>query len=156
MKSIINIELYEEHNKVNFYTLQFNGEDAEVDKFFNQFPEGGDYDEDIDTIIKWIDEIGNRGAMERYFRPEAKRNDNVWAIPIETANLRLYVIRLSDQIVILGNGGLKTTRTYNQDPILNAHVKLLQTIDGFIRARINKEQITVYQKQLFGNLEFYL
>ncbi len=156
MKSIINIELFEEDEKVNFYTLRFEGDETEVDKFFDQFPEGCPYDEDIDIIIKWLDEIGERGALERYFRPEAKRHDNVWAIPIETANLRLYVIRLSDQIVLLGNGGIKTTRTYNEDPILNSHVELLQTIDGFIRNRVAKQEITVYQKQLFGDLKFYL
>lgn len=156
MKSNISIELFEEHDQVNFYTLRFQDEDTEVDKFLDQFPEGCEYDNDIDIIIKWIEQIGKRGALERYFRPEGKQNDQVFAIPIETASLRLYVIRINEQIIILGNGGIKTTRTYNEDPILNDCVELLQEVDRYIKARIQKGQLSIYQKKLFGNLNFHL
>ncbi|MCW3789425.1 hypothetical protein [Plebeiibacterium sediminum] len=156
MKSIINIELFEEHERINFYTLRFHDEETEADKFLDQFPEGCKYDEDIDIIIKWMDKIGETGALERYFRPESRANDQVWAIPIETSNLRLYVIRISEEILIIGNGGAKTTATYNEDPTLNKHVELLQKIDRFIKSRIKNGRITVAQKQLKGNLRFNL
>ena len=156
MKSEINIELFEECDKVNFYTLRFQDEETEVDKFLDKFPEGCKYDKEIDKIIKWIDQIGERGAHERYFRPEGKRSDDVWAIPIDTKHLRLYVIRLSEHVVILGNGGIKTTKTYNEDPILNTYVELLQEVDGYIKGRIKNRQLSIYQKQLFGNLNFHL
>ncbi len=156
MKSKINIELYEEHENVNFYTLQFPGEETETDKFFDKFPEGCKHDKDIDVIIKWIDQIGERGANERYFRPESKQTDEICAIPIETSRLRLYVIRLSSNVIILGNGGIKNTKTYNEDIFLNSCVKLLQQINGFIKTRINKGEITIYQKQIFGNTTFQL
>ena len=156
MKSEISIELFDEHDSVNFYTLRFQDEDTETDNFLDKFPEGCEYEKDIDIIIKWIDEIGTRGALERYFRPESKQRYNVWAVPIETANIRLYVIRLSENIVILGNGDVKTAKTYNKDPLLNKHVELLQEVDGYIRVRINKGQITIYNKKLLGNLNFHL
>jgi hypothetical protein len=156
VKSEISIELFEEHDRVNFYTLRFKNEDTEVDKFLDQFPEGCEYDNDIDIIIKWIEQIGKRGALERYFRLEGKRNDQVFAIPIETTSLRLYVIRLNEQILILGNGGIKTTQTYNEDPILNDCVELLQEVDRYIKARMQKGQLNIYQKKLFGNLNFHL
>lgn len=156
MNSKIQIELFEEHENVNFYTLRFHGEETEVDKFFDQFPEGCEYDEDIDIIIKWIDHIGERGALERYLKPEGKMTDNVWAIPIETNSLRLYVLRLSDEILILGNGGLKTSKTYNVDQLLNSCVELLQELDGYIKARIAKGDLTIFRKQIFGNTTFHL
>ena len=156
MKSTIGIGLFEEHENVNFYTLRFPDEETEVDKFFDKFPEGCEYDNDIDIIIKWIDKIGERGAHERYFRPESKRKDGIWAIPIETASLRLYVIRLSFNIVILGNGGIKKTATYNEDPYLEECVKLLQEVDGYINARIKQEKIIIYQNNIFGNTTLYL
>ena len=152
----IEIELFEEHENVNFYTLRFQGEETEVDKFLDKFPEGCEYDDDIDIIIKWMDQIGERGALEDYFRPEGKFKDNVWAVPIETNNLRLYVIRLSDEILILGNGGIKTTRTYNEDPDLNECVELLQTIDGYIKARIIKNNLSSHGKSIYGNTTFHL
>ena len=64
MKYKIEIELFEEHQAVNFYTLRLQDEVTEVDKFLDQFPEGCEYDEDIDIIIKWIEQIGERGALE--------------------------------------------------------------------------------------------
>jgi len=154
VNSIIKIELFEEHDRVNFYTLRFQNEETEIDKFFDKFPEGCEFDEDVEIIIKWIDQIGERGALERYFRPEGKRKDNVWAIPIETSSLRLYVLRLSDNLLILGNGGIKTTETYNEDKSLSKCVELLQEVDRYLKSRINKGHITVYKKQLFGNLNF--
>ncbi len=156
MKSVINIELFEEHERINFYTLRFQGEETEADKFLDQFPEGCKYDEDIDIIIKWIDKIGETGALERYFRPESRENDQIWAIPIETSNLRLYVIRISEEILIIGNGGVKTTRTYNEAPILNKHVELLQNINRIIKTRVKDGKVNIYQKQLLGNLKFNL
>jgi hypothetical protein len=156
VKSKIQIELFEEHEKVNFYTLRFFNEETEVDKFFDQFPEDCKYNEDIEIIIKWIDQIGERGALERYLRPEGKLIDDVWAIPIETTCLRLYLLRLSDNIVILGNGGVKATETYNEDKFLNKCVELLQEVDRYIKVRIGKGELYTYQKQIFGKTEFHL
>ena len=157
MKSIIEIVLYEEHEKVNFYTLCFQGEESEVEKFFDAFPEGCEYDNDIDIIIKWLDETGERGADIRRLRTEGKFKDNVWAVPIDKSNLRLYIIRLSDNIVILGNGGAKNTSTYNEDEHLNKCVELLQEVDGYLKTRIAKGQIQLYRKQIYGkNLTFHL
>lgn len=72
MKRKIGIEVYEEHDQVNFYTLRYEGENTETDKFLDKFPEGCKYEEDIDILIKAIEQIGVRGAKERYFRPEGR------------------------------------------------------------------------------------
>lgn len=102
MKKKLEIELFEEHTNVNFYTIRYKDDLSEFDKFLDKYPEGCEFDEDIDIIISWIDKIGKRGALERYLKPEGKYKDNVYAIPLETDNLRLYVIRISDQIIIFG------------------------------------------------------
>jgi len=98
----------------------------------------------------------NRGSRSSrtLFSPQGKRRDDVWAVPIETTSLRLYVIRLTEQIIILGNGGVKTTETYNEDPFLNGCVELLQEVDGYIKARKKAGKLSIYQKTLFGNLTF--
>ncbi|MCK8495343.1 hypothetical protein M0L20_25990 [Spirosoma sp. RP8] len=73
--------------------------------------------------MAWIQEIGqNRGAKSRYFRFE---NDAA-ALPPPAkimaklgnsyCQLRLYCIRLSDEIVILVNGGRKTSQTVQNSP----------------------------------------
>lgn len=76
------------------------------------------------------------GVKESFFRPEGKLNDRVCAIPLLTSyrqkqngTLRLYCIRISDKLLIVGGGGIKTTRTYNEDETLSGHIKTLQIID---------------------------
>ena len=157
MKSKVEIELFnDEYDKVNFYTLRFEGEETELDKFLDQFPEGCEYEYDFEILLKSIVQIGTRGALERYFRPEGKLKDNVCAVPVEQASLRLYAIRLSESIVILGNGGIKLTRTYEEDPFLNSCVELLQEVDRSIKVRVQNEQVIIYQNKLMGNLTFYV
>ena len=89
------IELIEEHDAVNFYSIQLADEElSELERFFEKFPEGCEYDKDIDVIISWLDKIGERGALERYFRPEGRYGDGVGVVPIDVGNkLRLYCLR---------------------------------------------------------------
>ena len=49
MKRKIEIELYEEHDKVNFYTLRFEGEETEFDKFLDTFPDSSTFSDDVVT-----------------------------------------------------------------------------------------------------------
>jgi len=154
VKKRLEIELFEEHSNVNIYTIRFKNEITEIEKFLDKFPVGCEFDRDIDIIIKWLDNIGKRGALERYFRIEGKYKDNVYALPIENSNLRLYVIRLSDDILILGNGGIKKTKAYNLIPELNNIVEQLQSIDCLIKNKEKQGLIQIKGKQLLGKLEF--
>ena len=70
---------------------------------------------DLMRIVGFIDRIADIGALERFIRPEDKMGDNVCALPVVSSKLRLYCLRLSDKILILGNGGVKKTRTYNEN-----------------------------------------
>ena len=154
MKKRLEIELFEEHTNVNIYTIRFKNEITEIEKFLDKFPQGCEFDVDISKIIKWLDNIGKRGALERYFRIEGKFKDKVLALPIENSNLRLYVIRISDEILILGNGGKKKTKAYNKDPELNNIVEQLQSIDCLITAKERQGIIQIKGKLLLGKLEF--
>jgi len=154
VKKRLEIELFEEHEIVNIYTVQFENESSEIDKFLDKFPLQGKYARGIQTIIKYLDQIGKRGALERYFRPEGKYGDNVWALPIENCDLRLYVIRISDNILILGNGDIKKTQKYEDNPELNSCVEQLQSIDCLIRKGIRQNQLHIHGRHISGNLVF--
>lgn len=154
MKRKISIELYEEYEKVNFYTLRFQGEETEFDKFLDTYPEESVFNDDVEIIIRWIEKIGAKGAFERYFRPEGKFNDDLFAIPLDVCNLRVYVLRISERIVILGNGGNKTTDTYNKDEILNSEATLLQKIGNLIKKSISNEKVHLYNGRIYGKTDF--
>lgn len=149
------IELIEEHSAVNFYSVHLSKEElSELERFFEKFPEGCDYDEDIDTIIAWIDKIGEIGALERYFRYEGKYDDGVVAIPIETNSLRLYCIRLSDKILIFGNGGVKNCATWQESETLSEYVETLVDTSRFISSRLSNGTLYIVDKEIIGNLNF--
>jgi len=154
VKKRLEIELFEEHEIVNIYTVHFENEFSEIDKFLDKFPLQGKNANDIQKIVKYLDIIGKRGALERYFRTEGKYKDRIYALPIENCVLRLYVIRISDNILILGNGGIKSTKKYEEDTELNSYVEQLQSIDCLINKRARKGQLHISGKYLLGNLVF--
>lgn len=76
--------------------------------------------------------------------------DNVQALPVESGKLRLYCLRLTDQIVILGNGGIKATRTYEEDPKLYGYVLDLQRFEKILNENIEKGYVSIQEKSLTG------
>lgn len=156
MKQEYSIELLEEYDKVNFYSIKMAGEKlTELEAFFEKFPEGCEYDDDIDVIISWIDQIAERGALERYFRPEGNYGDGVGVIPVEVGNkLRLYCLRLSDKILVFGNGGVKDSKSWQESETLAPYVKLLIDTSRFISSRINDGTMVLVDKKIMGNINF--
>ena len=149
------IELVEEHPAVNYYSILLEGEElTELECFFEKFPLGSPYDKEIDTIIAWLDKIAERGALERYFRPEGRYGDGVKAIPIESGNIRLYCLRISDKILIFGNGDIKDSKTWQESKTLSSYVELMMETSKFIASRIKDGKIFVVDKELIGNLNF--
>lgn len=84
-------------------------------------------------IVEFINKIADKGALERFFRPEGKFSDSVCALPVVKSKLWLYCLRLSDKILILGNGGVKTTRTYDEDDVLKGYVITLQKFEKLLK-----------------------
>ena len=145
------IQLLNSFDAVNMYSIHRVGEsNSEFNNFLINHKNRPEIKSDFFRIIKWIKKIGEQGAFERYFRRESKFADNVCALPVESGRLRLYVSRLSDQILILGNGGIKTTRTYNEDPILNGYVTTLASIDRQLRNYLRTGQLRIEGKELIG------
>ena len=158
-KREIIIEIFEEHSKVNFYSIRYSDNElSEAESFFDKVLDDENLEEDVEILSKLIDRIGENGAESRHFRHAGARRDNVAALPeyLSSSNLRLYAIRLTKNIVIIGNGGIKKTQTYNEDPFLNECVETLKTIDRFIDIRVNKGQTIIFRKELMGNLKFYI
>lgn len=105
------------------YTIQFLTDDkSEFEKFISKFREDAELNPDFQAIMRFVEQILSNGALERYFRREGKINDSVVALPVLKSRLRLYCLRLTDKILILGNGDVKKTRTYQEDDQLQGYV----------------------------------
>lgn len=133
------------------YTIVFAGEDlSEFEKFIERFKDSAQYRRDYQIIVYAIKKMSENGILERYFRYEGKRDSGVCAIPVTTSKLRLYCLRLSDRILILGNGGVKNTRTYQEDADLNGYVIDLKEFEKIIKVGIKKGAITVSETTISG------
>ena len=132
--SVLDLVLVNETDNCIIYSIQFLSEDeSEFERFYNKFKDDAVYNPDLVKIVAFINKIAEKGALERFFRPEGKISDRVVALPVTSSKLRLYCLRLSDKILILGNGGIKSTRTYNEDDSLSGYVMTLKKFDKLLK-----------------------
>ncbi len=142
---------------MGMFSICFDGSDeSEFEKFLNEFKDNATYNKDFNVILLALSKIIDKGALERFFRNEGKMNDSVKALAIDSRKLRLYCLRISDRILILGNGGVKTTRTYQENEKLSGYVMDLQTFDKVLmkaqksgKVTIEKNMITDIQSATF-------
>ena len=59
-------------------------------------------------------------------------------------------MRLSDEVIILGNGGIKDVQTYEQSTRLNGYVMDLQKFDALLKKEMLKGAITIEGRELTG------
>ncbi len=151
VKKKTTVELLSESEKASLYSISFEMDGTtEFEKFVAEFEMNATYNRDYQRIIAALQAILRIGSLERFFRPEGGMNDSVQALPIESGKLRLYCLRLSDQIVILGNGGVKITRKYEEDPKLYGYVLDLQKFEKILNENIEKGYVSIEEKKLTG------
>lgn len=145
----IELLLVGESENCTVYTIQFMTESqSEFERFFNRFKDDATYSPDLMRIVAFINKIIENGALERYFRPEGKITDGVVALPVITSKLRLYCLRLSDKILILGNGAVKTTQTYDEDNTLRGYVITLQNFEKLIKEGQKDGSVVITEKTI--------
>jgi hypothetical protein len=125
-------------------------------RFIKKFKDELELNNDLFKIVQIVNMIADNGALERFFRPEGKMNDNVCALPLVRSRLRLYCLRLSDHILILGNGGIKKTMTYNEDDKLKGFVMTLQKFEKLIKEGIQNGTISLSKNTIETNQTFDL
>lgn len=164
MKNFVTIHRFKTFEKVHYYTFWVEGRTkSETDAFFSRFEDKEPLAQELNLLVTWLSEIGQRRAAKaRYFRFE----NDASALPPparimaelgdDYCSLRLYCVRLSDEVVILANGGLKTGRTVQDSPDLLAKFRfankmanqLLQMIRSGELQLVGKEIVNVEQLEL--------
>ena len=157
-KRTAKLEYIKASETASLYTIIFENNDmSEFSKFMTRFRDNGKLQRDYQLILYALQKILENGVIERYFRREGRMSDRVCALPIDSGKLRLYCLRISDKILILGNGGIKSTRTYNEDSELNGYVLDLQQFDALLKEaekdgsiKIEETDITGSENKIFG------
>jgi len=150
MNRHVKLKTIEQNDNVALYSICFNESDeSEFEKFLKNFKDNAKMSREFHIILLALEKIIEKGALERFFRIEGHINDDLCALSIDSKKLRLYCLRISDRILIIGNGGVKNTRTYQEDTKLSGYVIDLQNFDKALaeaqkrgRVRIEKNYIT--------------
>lgn len=148
---IVRIEQYS-GNKAIFYSA-IVGDDKETlfEKFLKENMElYGDELRNIDYRIRAMNE--KFGAQEHFFKlHEGKLGDGVAAIyDVPSKKLRLYCLRFGSATVIIGGGGNKNTRTYQENPKLDKEVKLMSKISKMITSAMRDKEICLNDNGTFS------
>lgn len=147
----VNVKTIEQNDNVSLYSICFNGSNvSEYEDFLMKFKDNSTLNQDFQKILLALEKIIDRGALERFFRVEGTMNDHVSALAIDSRKLRLYCLRISEQIMILGNGGIKTTRTYQEDTILSGYVMDLQRFDKLLKQAQRNGTVTIEKNMIVG------
>ena len=147
----VTLKTLEQTDNVSLYSICFDGNAlSEYEAFVQKFKDDATLNIEKKKIILALEKIVAVGAFERFFRPEGKMNDRVAALSIDSRKLRLYCLRISDQILIVGNGGLKSTRTYEENTELSGYVMDLQEFDKLLAEAQKEGSITIEKNVITG------
>lgn len=149
----VQLKTIEQNDNVGLFSICFEGNyESEFEKFLLEFKENAIYNKDFNAILLALSKIIDKGALERFFRIEGRMNDHVSALSIDSRKLRLYCLRISDQILILGNGGVKLSRTYQEDEKLSGYVMDLQAFDRVL-LKAQKNGVITIEKNMITDIE---
>ena len=128
MKKKTTLELVEQSEKVSFYSISF----------------AADRTTEFELFI-------------REFEDEAILNKDYQRI-LDSGRIRLSCLRISDEILIIGNGGKKTAQKYEDDAKLFGYALDLQKFDALLRRAIDKGYVTIEEKEFnsIEDKEFYI
>lgn len=141
----------EQTDAAGLFTIIFENENqSEFVRFVNKFKDDAIRKNELRIILNQIDVMLQKGIEERRFRPEGKMSDGVAALPVYQSGLRLYCLRLSDSVLIVGNGGVKSTRTYQENEDLNGYVISLQKLDSLLKTDIENGIVRVEKTMIIG------
>lgn len=145
------LKTLEQTDNVSLYSICFDGSAiSEYEAFVQRFKNDATLNTDYKNILLALEKIVAVGAFERFFRPEGKMSDRVAALSIDSKKLRLYCLRISDQILIVGNGGEKNTRTYEESEKLSGYVMDLQEFDKLLAEAQKDGSITIEKNVITG------
>ena len=153
------LKFIQAYDKVVYYSITLFDDDSNLisinGSMFEDFIKRHEVQniKELDYVLNWIKHIGNKkGALAHYFRFEnrasglppkvktaLKEKVNFINVGKQDCSLRLYCLRLSDYVVILFDGDLKTANKAQDCPNVRGYFnlanKLAESIDKAIIER---------------------
>lgn len=146
--------------RTKIYTILPKGETTDL---FSQFVKNwqASHPEEVKDIAMRLWQMGHKfGARADFFRhEEGKPGDGVCAFfDRPGAKLRLYCVRYGSVALLLGSGGPKKVRAWQDDPILRRAAERMIAYAKDVNRRLS-EGDTIYwsrdKTEILGNLKIY-
>ncbi|OHX65135.1 hypothetical protein [Flammeovirga pacifica] len=157
------INEFQTYENVTYYTLQEVDEegepigDSETDQFIGSFMDT-EYRSNIQELFKSIEIIGEEyGALDRFFRHEQSAHglppptslfSTILNVSDAEIPLRLYCLRVTEEVVILFNGGNKTAEKAQDCPNVAPHFNFANRAANSIDQLILSRDIQIDGKDL--------
>ncbi len=144
---------------VTFYSIRIDGDEETLFvKFLNRHVK---YEFELDHIREWLSYMGTRrGAQLQFFRFEREAHalpPPVWHNENTTeCKLRLYCMRLSNDVVILFSGGMKTKLKAQHCPNVAGPFREANKWTQAIQNAIAEGDISVDKNSLIMDSDFKL
>ena len=170
MNRIAVLEIFDDEiDFVTYYTIRLIENDvkaelSETEKFYETYDnEDHPNFSEFDIIARVIDAMGysENGAEAHFFRfedaagalpPGKKATERLLETKIATdSQLRLYTIRLRNEVVVLLNGAVKTEIEALNCPNVRVHFKFAQAIAKAIDELIFDKSIVIEGKKIINN-----
>jgi hypothetical protein len=172
--NIFALEVFETYPIVSYYTVRWqNDELSETDKFIKKILyQQTEYKTELQEILTLIEVIGEeRGAKDIYF---TRHEDLATALPPSSSllirgieipfyqnRLRLYCIKINENIVVLFNGGIKMSKKVQNSPDLLMKFREAQIFAKRIWEAIKDKSIVINApshalNDAFNNEEIFL
>ena len=151
-------------NKVTYYTVKFENEDySEFEKFIIKHKSLKEVHNEYNDLMSLIKRLGNEiGALERYFSRKERKAE---ALPPEwnklksherklhvkyQHNLRLYCMRISDEVVFLFNGGVKTSGriTAEECKVVRQYFRMANKLASCIDEAMKDKELSFHGKKI--------
>lgn len=165
--NIFALDIFEEYECCTIYTVHQFDEDgekmmSETERFFRKYYADENYRSEISELIELLQYIGEkRGANKYLFRPEGKadglpKNEKQACkeLKMDYADfpLRLYCLRINDEILVLFNGGIKDAQTAQESQASMSFYEAQQYCER-IQQAINEKEIWVSDRYLEADTE---
>jgi hypothetical protein len=162
------LETFYAYPFVKYYTIRLEMAEqreklTETDKFYEMHGNAGhSHFNEFETIVKIIDGIGHheKGAESFLFRFEdaahalpsgRKEAKRLLEIEVVTdSELRLYCLRLRNEVVVLLNGGIKTKDNALECPNVKQHFRFAQAVAKRIDEMIEYGEIKIVGKEIIN------
>ncbi|MFZ4797318.1 MAG: hypothetical protein ACOYMA_07465 [Bacteroidia bacterium] len=160
---------YDEYEYVSYYTVRLEIDEqkealSETDKFYKLYNDPNHlYYKEFGTILSAIDAMGfNKRGAERWILreedaalalpPKRKPAEKVLLLEvIEHSKLRLYCIWLTNGVVILLNGGIKTRDSALDCPNVSGQFRFAQSIAKAIYSLMADGSIIIEDNEIINN-----